>query len=90
MMADDAAVTMTAGHATRAILDILDGNPAPVEAAWLLLGYANAWLFEGHGHTIRLSVGPRDESSPEGEDSEARAFALKLFQEWLGEDSTGG
>ena len=38
VIADDAAVTMTAGHAARTILDIVDGHPPPADAAWLLLG----------------------------------------------------
>jgi len=50
-IADDAAVTMTAGHAARTILDIVDGRPPPAEAAWLLLGYQKNWLFDGHGHS---------------------------------------
>lgn len=82
IVADDAAVTMTAGHAARVILDIVDGAPAPSDSAWLLLGYSRHWLFDGHGHTIRLSVGERCPGTS-GEDAEARAFALDLFKEWL-------
>lgn len=90
MIADDAAVTMTAGHAARAILDIIDGRLPPAEAAWLLLGYRRNWLFDGHGHTIRLNVGERGERAPATEDPEAISFALKLFKERAGEDSAGG
>lgn len=88
--ADDAAVTTTAGHAARVILDTLDGSPPSPDSAWLLLGYRSAWLFDGHGHTIRLNVGERGERVPAADDPEARSFALKLFKEWLGEDSAGG
>lgn len=90
VVADDAAVTMTAGHAARVILDIVDGNAPPIDSAWLLLGYQKNWLFDGHGHTIRLNVGERGTRAPAADDPEARAFALKLFKEWLGEDSAGG
>jgi hypothetical protein len=88
--ADDAAVTTTAGHAARVILDTLDGSPPPPDSAWLLLGYRSAWLFDGHGHTIRLNVGEGGERVSAVDDPEARSFALKLFKEWLGEDSAGG
>ena len=89
VVADDAAVTMTAGHAARVVLDILDGRPAPITSAWLLLGYAKRWLFDGHGHTIRLSVGERGEPGPSRDDPDAKAFALELFKDWLREASTG-
>lgn len=89
VMADDAAVTMTAGHAARVVLDVLDGSPAPIDAAWLLLGYRKAWLFKGHGHVVTLNVGARV-SVPELEDEEAKAFALKILKERLDEDKAGG
>lgn len=89
VIADDAAVTATAGHASRIILDILDGSPPPIEAAWLLLGYRKGWVFNGHGHTIRLNVGERDQLPTVEVDAEAKAFALNLFREWLGENQTG-
>lgn len=87
--ADDASVTTTAGHAARIVLDVLDGDPPPASAAWLLLGYRRAWLFEGHGHTIRLNVGERKSVSSNEEDAEARAFALALFAEWADADKPG-
>lgn len=90
VIADDAAITMTAGHAARVILDILDGRPAPVTSAWLLLGYRRDWLFDGHGHTIRLSVGARPPAKPADEDAAAKAFAMDLVKEWLGEDQASG
>ena len=89
MIADDAAVTITAGHAARTILDIVDGNPPPVEAAWLLLGYQKSWLFGGHGHTIRLNVGERGERAQVADVPEAIEFVLGLFKERAGEDSGG-
>ncbi|MCK1628297.1 ThiF family adenylyltransferase [Bradyrhizobium sp. 160] len=89
VIADDAAITMTAGHAARVILDILDGTPPSIDSAWLLLGYRKAWLFDGHSHTIRLSVGERGVRAPPAGDPEARSFAVNLFKEWLGENSAG-
>jgi len=89
LVADDAAVTITAGHAARIILDTLDGTPPPVSSAWLLLGYRQSWLFDGHGHTIRLSVGERPPATPVEEDAEAKAFALELAKEYLGEGKAG-
>ena len=89
VVADDAAVTMTAGHAARVVLDILDGVPAPINSAWLLLGYAKGWLFDGHGHTIRLCVGERSAVDTTREDPHARAFAMELLREWKDEDPTG-
>jgi hypothetical protein len=83
MVADDAAVTMTAGHTARVILDILDGHPADPESAWLLLGYRKAWRFDGHGHTIRLTVGAPLAVETAQEDPDARAFVLALAKEYL-------
>lgn len=90
IIADDAAVTMTAGHAARTILDNVDGHPPPLEAAWLLLGYQKNWLFDGHGHTIRLNVGERGERVQAADVPEAIKFAFKLFKEMAGENSGGG
>ncbi len=90
VIADDAAVTMTAGHAARTILDVVDGHPPPADAAWLLLGYQKNWLFDGHGHTIRLNVGERGERGQAANVPEAIAFALKLLKERADEDSGGG
>lgn len=90
IVADDAAVTTTAGHAARIVLDIIDGRPPPVSAAWLLLGYRNAWLFDGHGHTIRLSVGERAPVEAPAEDGEAKAFVMALVKDWLGEGKADG
>ncbi|MDT9600434.1 ThiF family adenylyltransferase [Sphingosinicella rhizophila] len=89
LVADDAAVTMTAGHAARVVLDILDGNPPPISSAWLLLGYRQGWLFDGHGHTIRLSVGERAAAGPTPEDPEAKAFVMDLVKEYLGAGKAG-
>jgi len=83
LVADDAAVTMAAGHGARVVLDILDGRPVGAEAAWLLVGFQKAWLFNGHGHTIRMSVGSPTLPSVQPEDAEAQAFALDLVKEAL-------
>lgn len=81
VVADDAAVTMTAGHAARVILDILDGNPPGLDESWLLMGYRKSWLFEGHGHAIRLNVGERRDRYLAVDDPDVIEFALKLFKE---------
>jgi sulfur-carrier protein adenylyltransferase/sulfurtransferase len=81
-VADDAAVTIAAGHAARAVLDILDG-PTPDDHLWLLFGFQRGWLFEGHGHTIVLDVGEAPASQAVHEDAEMRTFALTLFEEAL-------
>lgn len=86
VVADDAAVTMTAGHAARVVLDIVDGDPPSAEAAWLLLGYKRHWIFDGHGHTVRLNVGVRAEPPMRVADEAALLFATGLFEEWLGEN----
>lgn len=85
LVADDAAVTATAAHAARVILDILDGDPPPVEAAWLLLGYRKAWVFGGHGCNIHLNVGLRSAPTPEADDPETRAFVQRLMEDDCGE-----
>ena len=91
MVADDAGVTTTAGHASRVVLDILDGRPAPISSAWLLLGYREGWVFDGHGHTIRLDVGPRAAPEPETEtdDPETRSFVQGLLEKLCGEGHVG-
>lgn len=83
LVADDAAVTIAAGHASRVILDILDGQPAGNESAWLLIGLRKAWVFQGHGHTIHLSVGQPIEHESPTHDEEAHQFALQLAKEYL-------
>jgi hypothetical protein len=89
MVADDAAATMTASHAARVALDILDGRPAGPEAAWMLIGFRKAWVFEGHGHTWLLSVGsPAAPASP-AKDADAEAFVLALVKEHVGADASG-
>ena len=85
LVADDAAVTATASHAARVILDILDGDSPSVTAAWLLLGYRKEWVFEGHGHTIHLDVGTRPAPRPEADDPETQAFVQGLLEDECGE-----
>ena len=85
MVADDAAVTTTAAHAARVVLDILDGAPAPIGSAWLVLGYRRGWLFDGHGHNIRVCVGERARDENAERDDEALAFVEGLVEEVLGE-----
>lgn len=85
LVADDAAVTATAAHAARVILDILDGDPPSVASAWLLLGYRKGWVFEKHGHNIHLNVGTRATPAPEPDDPEIRAFVQGLVEDACGE-----
>lgn len=90
MVADDAAVTMAAGHGARVILDLLDGNVPGPESAWLLVGFRRAWIFEGHGHTLRMSVGePVPPAAPTQQDGEMAAFIQPLIEEFLREAQTG-
>jgi len=81
LVADDASVTMTAGHAARVVLDLLDSKPSDRRAAWLLIGYCSGWLFDGHGHTIRLSVGISLEKQTEAQDHETTAWLVSLIEE---------
>lgn len=81
VVADDAAVTIAAGHATRVILDITDGKPAGAEAAWILIGFRAGWIFNGHGHTIRMSVGAETQKTNETRDNDAEAFVQSLLKE---------
>ena len=55
------------------------------EAAWLLVGFQRAWLFDGHGHTIRMNVGVPTERAPSEVDEEAFAFAAAVVKEGVGE-----
>ena len=59
------------------------------EAAWMLVGFGKAWVFDGHGHNIRMSVGDPGEPAQETQDAEAKAFVLALAKEHFGADSTG-
>lgn len=88
VVADDAAVTMAAGHGARVVLDVLDGRPAPRDAAWLLTGFAKGWVFKGHGHNIHLSVGmPRGETFDIVANQSALTFITGLIEELRRADS---
>jgi hypothetical protein len=83
IIADDAAVTVAAGLAGRAILDIADETPAPQERAWQLIGLSEAWVFGRLGRFIGLSVGdPPPPAAPEV-DPEIAAFVHERLQELL-------
>ena len=56
LVADDAAVTIAAAHASRVVLDIFDERLDSADAGWLLMGFRKGWLFERHGHSISLDV----------------------------------
>lgn len=85
VVADDASVTMTAAHAARVVLDILDGNPPRIDDTWLLLGYREKWVFKGHGHNIKVMVGGRVPEVATPPDTAAREFVLSLVKEMVGE-----
>ncbi|MBS0234174.1 MAG: ThiF family adenylyltransferase [Proteobacteria bacterium] len=89
MVADDAAATMTASHAARVALDVLDGRPAASEAAWMLIGFRKSWVFEAHGHTWLLNVGNPAAPAEDTKDAEAEAFVLALAKEYFGANATG-
>jgi len=83
VVADDAAVSVAAAHGARVVLDIIDGKPADANAAWMLIGLTKAWVFDGHGHTIRLDVAAAAGAESESDDAEAQQFALTLAKEYL-------
>jgi molybdopterin/thiamine biosynthesis adenylyltransferase len=83
VVADDAAVTIAAGHGARVVLDVLDGTVGEGEAAFLLLGIRKGWLFQHHGHSISLDVGAPPPAA-DVEDEDAQAFAMGLIKEVLG------
>lgn len=84
VVADDAVVTIAAGHAARVVLDILDEAIGPQDAAWLLLGARAGWLFQHHGHGISLDVGAPASAPTFAVDDAGRDFALALAKEALG------
>lgn len=81
MIADDAAVTIAAGHAARSILDIVDSEDANPQVAWMLIGFRKAWVFEGHGHVIRLSAGTPSVPEQKSPDADTLAFQKHLVKE---------
>ncbi len=87
IVADDAAVSIAAGHGARTVLDVLDDVIDTDAAPWLLIGCRRAWLFAGHGDMIRLDVGKPDMADPDGENLEAAAFALNLARTYLDANS---
>lgn len=82
LVADDAAVTIAAGHAARVVLDIVDGRPE-ASGGWLLIGFRSEWVFNGHGHTINLDVGLPAPLVTNTEDPEVQAFVAALAKEAL-------
>jgi len=88
VVADDAAVSVAAGHAARVAIDVLEDAVDESSPAWLLLGLRRGWLFNGHGHTIGLHVpiAPLASSTqgnlPDSEEGEtAREFAISMLRE---------
>jgi hypothetical protein len=83
LIADDAAASITAAHAARTVLDILEEKVGSSDAAFLLIGCTSQWLFERHGHVIGLDVGSPPASGAEPLDQEIQEFVLKLSREAL-------
>jgi len=83
IVADDAAVTIAAGHAARAVLDILEQKIVDRDHAWVLLGLQRAWLFATRGPLIALNVRQPPAPAAAFQDSEIVAFASKLIAEAL-------
>ena len=81
LVADDAAITITAGHGARVALDILDEVVGAEETAWLLMGFKAGWLFSRHGELIALDIGPASATATSNDDAAAKGFAVALVKE---------
>ena len=46
MVADDADVTILAGHMTRTIIDTLLGEPSDLSHSAYVIGFRKTWIFE--------------------------------------------
>ena len=82
VVADDATITIAASHASRVVLDCLDGR-SERGGGWLLIGMRAAWVFVGHGHVIRLDVGAPGKFEAHTDDAAAHAFTTELAEEYL-------
>lgn len=76
-------MTVAAGHAARAILDIVDGKPAPRARAWQLIGLQSAWVFGKLGMYITLDVGAPPPPQVLDPDPETDAFVKDRVEELL-------
>lgn len=82
VIADDASVSAAAAHGARVVLDVLDNKVGSNEAACLLLGFRQGWLFKQHGDNIMLDAGSAPPAKAEQEDDpEIRQFAISLAKE---------
>lgn len=91
VVADDAAVSIAAGHAARVAIDALQDAIDAASPAWMLVGLRKAWIFSMHGETIGLQVPPAPAPVENGEALEAaqktedvqrsREFALAIVEE---------
>lgn len=82
IVADDAAATIAAGHAGRAILDVVDGVVGPRSRAWQLIGLRDAWVFETVGTYIGIDVGEPDPPPPPV-DPKTEAFVQDRLKDLL-------
>jgi hypothetical protein len=80
IVADDAAVTVAAGHAGRAVLDILDGLVTSRARAWQLIGLGEAWVFGKRGPYIGIDLGQPDPPPPPV-DRDTEAFVQERLKE---------
>jgi hypothetical protein len=91
VVADDAAVSVAAGHAARTAIDVLQGADDEGSPAWLLIGLRRAWIFEGNGTTVGLHVpatpdlSVQDQGPESDEERSARDLALSILVEAAGE-----
>lgn len=81
IVADDAAVTLAAGFASRLALNILDGVPPARESSWILVGFQNKWIFSGLGHTINFEPRAPEASETAESNPEASKFILDLLKD---------
>lgn len=86
MIADDAAVSVAAAHASRSAIDVLRSDARLQPTPWLLIGLNEGWHFEGHGHTIHLNVGePTIEDCVRNLGDQTADFIRHLVQEAVDE-----
>lgn len=84
IVADDAAVTMAAGHSARVVLDILDGRVEAHDNPWMLFGFRKGWLFRFHGDVISLDIAPLAPVAAE-RDKEGEELAAQLIKDIVDE-----
>lgn len=82
IVADDATVTIAAGHTARLIVDIVDGMAPQRPRAWQLIGLRDQWVFAKLGPLIHFDVG-EPLSPPQPADHATEAFVDQRLKEVL-------